>query len=113
MSAVRATSRIRPPDRYGLHHGQGGHVPDIDTDSAPWTVVKSNDKKRARTEAMRSVLARFDYVDKDPEIVGEPDPRIVGSAFGSGVVDQDDVHGLPPDAERAEGVSFQAGLGQL
>ena len=29
---------------------------------------------------MRSVLARFDYVDKDPEIVGEPDPRIVGSA---------------------------------
>jgi polyphosphate kinase 2 len=51
-----------------------------DTDSAPWTVVKSNDKKRARTEAMRSVLARFDYVDKDAEIVGEPDPRIVGSA---------------------------------
>jgi polyphosphate kinase len=51
-----------------------------DTDSAPWTVVKSNDKKRARTEAMRSVLARFDYDDKDPDIVGEPDPRIVGSA---------------------------------
>lgn len=51
-----------------------------DTDSAPWTVVKSNDKKLARTEAMRCVLARFDYPDKDPDIVGEPDPRIVGAA---------------------------------
>ena len=32
-----------------------------DTADAPWTVVKSNDKKRARIEAMRHVLARFDY----------------------------------------------------
>jgi polyphosphate kinase 2 len=51
-----------------------------DTETAPWTVVKSNDKRRARIEAMRSVLARFDYADKDPDIVGEPDPRIVGAA---------------------------------
>ncbi|MEU5691955.1 polyphosphate kinase 2 [Actinosynnema sp. NPDC020468] len=51
-----------------------------DTESAPWTVVKSNDKKRARVEAMRSVLARFDYSDKDVEVVGEPDPRVVGPA---------------------------------
>jgi len=51
-----------------------------DTADAPWTVVKSNDKKRARVEAMRSVLARFPYQDKDCEIVGEPDPRIVGAA---------------------------------
>ncbi len=51
-----------------------------DTEIAPWTVVKSNDKRRARLEAMRSVLARFDYPDKDPEAVGEPDPRIVGAA---------------------------------
>jgi hypothetical protein len=43
-------------------------------------VVKSNDKKRARLEAMRFVLSRFDYDDKDPGVVGEPDPRIVGSA---------------------------------
>nr|WP_198942805.1 polyphosphate kinase 2 [Actinophytocola xanthii] len=53
---------------------------ETDTEVAPWTVVKSNDKKRARVEAMRSVLARFDYEDKDPEVVGEPDPRIVGAA---------------------------------
>jgi polyphosphate kinase len=51
-----------------------------DTEVAPWTVVKSNDKKRARIEAMRSVLARFDYADKDTDVVGEPDPRIVGAA---------------------------------
>jgi polyphosphate kinase 2 len=48
-----------------------------DTADAPWTVVKSNDKKRARIEAMRWVLSRFDYDDKDYDIVGVPDPRIV------------------------------------
>jgi polyphosphate kinase 2 len=51
-----------------------------DTEAAPWTVVKSNDKKRARLEAMRSVLARMDYEDKDREVVGDPDPRVVGPA---------------------------------
>ncbi|MDX6310572.1 MAG: polyphosphate kinase [Streptomyces sp.] len=51
-----------------------------DTEHAPWTVVKSNDKKRARVEAMRSVLARFPYPDKDDEVVGVPDPKIIGAA---------------------------------
>jgi len=51
-----------------------------DTADAPWTVVKSNDKKRARLGAMRHVLALFDYPDKDPEIATPPDPLIVGSA---------------------------------
>lgn len=50
-----------------------------DTPHAPWTVVKSNDKKRARLEAMRWVLARFDYPDKDYEVVGTPDPKIIGA----------------------------------
>jgi polyphosphate kinase 2 len=49
-----------------------------DTPEAPWTVVKSNDKKRARLEAMRSLLARFDYTGKDHEAVGHPDELIVG-----------------------------------
>jgi polyphosphate kinase len=53
---------------------------ETDTEKAPWTVVKSNDKKRARLEAMRSLLVRFDYPDRDDEVVGEPDPRIVGAA---------------------------------
>ena len=49
-----------------------------DTDYAPWTVVRSNDKKRGRVEAMRWVLNRLDYPDKDARVVGEPDPQIVG-----------------------------------
>ena len=51
-----------------------------DTADAPWTVVKSNDKKRARLEAMRHVLNRFDYAEKDRGVVGVPDPLIVGPA---------------------------------
>ena len=45
---------------------------------APWTVVKSNDKKRARLAAMRSLLVQFDYEDKDHAVVGTPDPLLVG-----------------------------------
>lgn len=50
-----------------------------DTPYAPWTVVKSNDKKRARIEAMRWVLSKFDYPGKDFEVVGTPDSKIIGS----------------------------------
>jgi hypothetical protein len=61
-----------------------------DTDIAPWIVVRSNDNKRARINAMRYLLAKSDYDDKDPEVVGEPDPLIVGARWptelcGSGV----------------------------
>jgi hypothetical protein len=49
-----------------------------DTADAPWTVVKSNDKKRARLEAIRHVLERFDYAGKDKEVVGKPDRKIIG-----------------------------------
>jgi polyphosphate kinase 2 len=49
-----------------------------DTADAPWTVVKSNDKKRARLAAMRHVLASFDYDGKDSQVVGTPDPLIIG-----------------------------------
>ena len=45
---------------------------------APWTVGRSNDKKRARIEAMRSLLSRTDYEGKDSQVVGHPDPLIVG-----------------------------------
>jgi polyphosphate kinase 2 len=51
-----------------------------DLADAPWTVVKSNDKKRARLEAMRYVLSRVHYEDRDEQIVGHPDPVIVGPA---------------------------------
>ena len=52
-----------------------------DTDVAPWTTVKSNDKKRARINAMRHFLSRFDYEGKDAAVVGEPDPLIVKRAI--------------------------------
>jgi len=51
-----------------------------DIEHAPWTVVKSNDKKRSRLEAMRHVLSLFDYTDKNSEVVGTPDPLVVGPA---------------------------------
>jgi polyphosphate kinase 2 len=44
---------------------------------APWTTIKSNDKKRARLNAMRYFLSTVDYDGKDEEIVGVPDPLIV------------------------------------
>jgi polyphosphate kinase 2 len=49
-----------------------------DTADAPWTVLKSNDKKRARLAALRYVLATLDYDGKNAELVGTPDPVIVG-----------------------------------
>ena len=49
-----------------------------DTADAPWTVVKSNDKKRARLEAIRHVLELFDYDGKNDEVVGKPDRKIIG-----------------------------------
>lgn len=49
-----------------------------DSHHAPWTVVKSNDKKRARIEAMRYVLTQFDYPEKDEDVVGKVDKKIVG-----------------------------------
>ncbi len=51
-----------------------------DTADAPWTVVKSNDKKRARIECMRHFLHHIDYPGKDPDVAIPPDPRVVGSA---------------------------------
>jgi polyphosphate kinase len=51
-----------------------------DTAEAPWTVVKSNDKKRARLAAIRHVLNRLDFDGKDTDVVGVPDAQIVGSA---------------------------------
>ncbi len=51
-----------------------------DTADAPWTVIKSDDKKRARINAMRYILYNLDYPNKDHRVVVEPDPLIVGSA---------------------------------
>lgn len=49
------------------------HVPE-----APWTVILSDDKKRARIAAIQTVLAAVDYKGKDAKAIGEVDQRIVG-----------------------------------
>jgi polyphosphate kinase len=49
------------------------------TASCPWTVVRANDQRRARLEAIRTVLCSLDYRGKDTKLVGTPDPAIVGS----------------------------------
>ena len=49
-----------------------------DTADAPWTIVKSSDKKRARLNCMQHFLSCLDYPDKDRHVVRAPDPLIVG-----------------------------------
>ena len=50
-----------------------------DTAACPWTIIKSDDKKRARLNCMQDFLSRLDYPDKDLDVVTAPDPLIVGS----------------------------------
>ena len=49
-----------------------------DTDHAPWTIVRSDDKRRARLNAIRTVLHRFDYTHKDLDAIGDIDSTICG-----------------------------------
>lgn len=51
-----------------------------DTADAPWTVIRSNDKKRARLTCMRHFLSQLDYPEKNPEVALPPDPKIFHQA---------------------------------
>jgi polyphosphate kinase 2 len=51
-----------------------------DTADAPWTVIKSDDKKRARINCMLHFLDSLPYPEKDAKVVAEPDPLIVGKS---------------------------------
>ena len=51
-----------------------------DTADAPWTVIKSDCKKRARLNAMRYVLHKLPYANRDLSHVAQPDPLLVGRA---------------------------------
>jgi polyphosphate kinase 2 len=51
-----------------------------DTSDSPWTVVKSDCKKRARLNAMRYLLHRMPYTNKDAVVIGAVDPLLVGRA---------------------------------
>ncbi|WP_299298662.1 polyphosphate kinase 2 [uncultured Tateyamaria sp.] len=46
------------------------------TGHAPWTIVRSDDKKRARLNAIRTVLHGLDYTNKDAQAIGDIDTSI-------------------------------------
>ena len=77
--------KLTDVDVFGLTKWEAYNIAQEDifrlthTDAAPWTVVKANDKRRTKLNAMRAVLARIDYAGKDPEVATEPDPLLVGS----------------------------------
>ena len=48
------------------------------TTHAPWTVIRSDDKRRARLAVIRAMLCDLDYDGKDMAVVGRPDPTICG-----------------------------------
>jgi hypothetical protein len=50
-----------------------------DTADAPWTVIRSDDKKRARVNCLRWVLHHLPYFEKSEKHLGEPDPRVIGN----------------------------------
>ncbi len=61
-----------------------------DTADAPWTVIKSDDKKRARLNCLRHFLSSLDYPDKNLKVACVPDSLLVGTA--SHVMEADETH---------------------
>jgi polyphosphate kinase 2 len=66
-----------------------------DTAESPWTVINSNEKRRARLEAVRSVLHALDYEHKDTGVAHQPDPLVLQPASALE---------FPPDADPLAGV---------
>ncbi len=72
-----------------------------DTADAPWTIIKSDDKKRARLNCMRHFLSSLPYQQKGRPRIEHPDPLIVGS--GAHVIGRDEgilVKTLHPESRR-------------
>ena len=49
------------------------------TPTCPWTVIRANDQRRARLEAIRSILSAVDYEGRNKKLIGKPDPKLVGA----------------------------------
>ena len=64
------------------------------TADSPWTVIKSDDKKRARINCLRHFLSVLDYPNKNPKMACEPDPKIV--IDGSKAYDNDKEYSAEP-----------------
>ncbi|MCB1518263.1 MAG: polyphosphate kinase 2 [Hyphomicrobiaceae bacterium] len=65
-------------DEYG--HARNEMLDKSDNLFAPWTVIRANDKKRARLAVMRHVLERMDYEGKELDDSTRPEPGLVMSA---------------------------------
>ncbi|UVC09171.1 polyphosphate kinase 2 [Rhizobium sp. TH2] len=50
---------------------------ETDTEEAPWTVVRNNDKRRGRLELIKHILNAIDYEGKDTDVIGKVDGKIV------------------------------------
>ena len=80
------TWKLSPVDMASLHkwdeytRAKESMFFNTDTADAPWTVIKSDDKKRARLNCMRHFLSSLPYDGKDHKTVGKPDPFIVTSS---------------------------------
>ncbi len=48
------------------------------TEHAPWTILRTNDKRRARINAIRYLLKQLDYTGKDEKVIGNIDSDILG-----------------------------------
>ena len=76
--------KLSPIDVAGLHKWEeytqsiAETLTRTHTEHCPWTIVRSDDKKRARLAAIRTVLNALDYAEKDAKAVGTPDPKICG-----------------------------------
>lgn len=46
--------------------------------ATPWSIVRSNDKRRARLNVIRHILSNLDYTGKDKRAIGEIDPLVLG-----------------------------------
>ncbi len=82
-----------------------------DTADAPWTIIKSNDKKRARLNCMRHFLASLDYPGKDAEVVGVPDPLIVGQGRARGAQGRSHPVAVPASGRAARAIVGGSGRG--
>jgi hypothetical protein len=74
-----------------------------DTADAPWVIIKSDDKKRARLNCMRHFLSSLPYPNKDLNVVHGSDPLIVGSS-GQAIGCSDNILGksLHPELRRTK-----------
>lgn len=77
MSLVDVASLARWDDYTLAKEAMFFHT---DTLDAPWTVIRSDDKKRGHINCMRHFLAAMDYNGARNRDIGYPDPKIVGTA---------------------------------